>query len=288
MNNQKFFTTSDVVSSNRVLYTASPFARSSLLYLQEVGTLRALKPHTSRRTNLSSFLFFTVISGAGSLSYEGESYSLSTGDMVFINCEKPYSHTTETDLWSLRWCHFNGPTMPAVYDKYKDRGGRAVFHPESPDSFTTILDSLYSLASGSDYIKDMRINEGLNSLLTLIMEQSWHPEEKGNKPLKEGSVPQIKAFIDQNYNTTITLDSLSSQFFINKYYMSRSFKDQIGMTIGEYLNSVRITHAKQLLRFSSLTIAEIAAGVGVGDPSYFSRLFKRIEGVSPDQYRKQW
>lgn len=47
----KYFTTSDVVSSNRVLYTPSSFARASLLYLQEIGTLQALKPHTSSRVH---------------------------------------------------------------------------------------------------------------------------------------------------------------------------------------------------------------------------------------------
>lgn len=89
----KFFPTSDVVSSDRILYTPSRFARASLLHLQEIGTLKALKPHTSHRDNLSSFLFFIVLSGEGSLSYDEKHYNLITGDMVFIDCSKPYSHT---------------------------------------------------------------------------------------------------------------------------------------------------------------------------------------------------
>jgi len=86
----KFFPTSDVVSSDRILYTPSRFARASLLHLQEIGTLKALKPHTSHRDNLSSFLFFIVLSGEGSLSYDEKHYNLITGDMVFIDCSKPY------------------------------------------------------------------------------------------------------------------------------------------------------------------------------------------------------
>ena len=82
------------VSSNRVLYTPSAFARSSLLFLQETGNLVAIRPHTSSRVNLSSFLFFIVTSGSGELEYEGEVYSLSSGDCVFIDCEKAYSHST--------------------------------------------------------------------------------------------------------------------------------------------------------------------------------------------------
>ena len=95
---QNYFTNQpSSVSSNRVLYTPSSFARSSLLFLQETGNLVAIRPHTSSRVNLSSFLFFIVTSGSGELEYEGAVYSLSSGDCVFIDCEKAYSHSTGMD-----------------------------------------------------------------------------------------------------------------------------------------------------------------------------------------------
>ena len=68
--------TNSIVTSNRILYTPSSFARSSLLTLQEIGTLEALKPHTSSRDNLQSYLFFYVESGAGQLAYQGKVYEL--------------------------------------------------------------------------------------------------------------------------------------------------------------------------------------------------------------------
>ncbi len=67
--------TSPIVSSDRVLYTPTTFARSALLYLQEIGSLQAEKPHTSSRTHLSSYLFFCVKSGFGELDYQGKSIS---------------------------------------------------------------------------------------------------------------------------------------------------------------------------------------------------------------------
>ena len=60
--------------------------------------------------------------------------------------------------------------------KYKERGGRPVFYPDDLTPFRLLLTDLYNLASSSDYIRDMRINEKLGTLLTLLMEQSWHPE----------------------------------------------------------------------------------------------------------------
>ena len=287
MDQKKYFTTASIVSSNRVLYTPSAFARSSLLHLQEIGTLQALAPHTSSRSNLQSYLFFTVLSGSGELIYDGKKYDLKKGDMVFIDCWKPYSHTTDVNLWSLRWCHFYGPTLSFVYEKYVERGGRPTFRPEETAPFLSTLDALYKLASGSDYIRDMRINEELNRLCTLLMEQSWNPEEATTAP-KKLSVVEVKEYLEQHYADKITLDELSKQFFINKYYLTRVFKEQFGQSITAYLTSLRITHAKQLLRFSEKSVEEIGLECGLGQLHYFSRVFKEVEGVPPSIYRSQW
>ena len=287
MDNKKYFTTASIVSSNRVLYTPSSFARNSLLHLQEIGELQALAPHTSKRDGLQSFLFFTVLSGEGELSYEGRTYSLVAGSCVFIDCRKAYSHTTSDKLWSLRWCHFYGPTLSFVYEKYVERGGKAVFQPVEAVPFLNTLDMLYELASGSDYIRDMRINEELNRLCTLLMEQSWHPEEAVTAP-KKMSVVDVKEYLEQHYSERITLDDLASRFYINKYYLTRVFKEQYGMSITSYLTSLRITHAKQLLRFTDKTVEEIGLECGLGALHYFSRVFKEVEGVAPSTYRAQW
>lgn len=286
---QKFFTTASIVSSNRVLYTPSAFARNSLLHLQEIGTLKALAPHTSSRSNLQSYLFFTVLSGSGVLNYDGREYSLTAGDVVFIDCRKPYSHTTDPDnLWSLRWCHFYGPTLSFVYEKYCERGGKAALHPADSAPFILTLDKLYSLASGNDYIRDMRINEELNRLCTFLMEQSWHLEDIESLQNKKASVVEVKEYLDQNFRLKITLDDLANRFFINKYYLTRVFKEQYGQSITAYLQSFRITHAKQLLRFTNKSVEEIGIECGLGQLHYFSRIFKEIEGVAPSVYRSQW
>ena len=95
------------VQSNRIIYTASPFAKANLLYLQEAGELRALKPHVNSRTGLRSFLFFLVTAGSGKLVYEERSYPLLPGDCAFIDCRKSYAQSSsEDDLWSLKWIHF--------------------------------------------------------------------------------------------------------------------------------------------------------------------------------------
>ena len=316
MDQELFNPQSSFVTSSRILYTPSTFARTSLLHLQEVGSLQAIHPHTSTRTNLTSFLCFVVLSGNGTLTYEGTTYELLAGDCVFIDCRKAYSHSTgyntdgnnasdnststcekdtpqstdtnpSTSLWSLQWCHFYAPSLPAIYEKYKERGGSPVFHPDSLTSFTTILTDLYSLASSSDYIRDMRINESLSALLTLLMEQSWHPESK-TVSRKRLELVEIKNYLDEHYTERIVLDDLAERYYINKYYLTKIFKETYGSTINGYIIAKRITRAKQLLRFTDMTVDEIGNAVGMGDANYFSRTFRKVEGISPSEYRKQW
>ena len=275
------------VKSTRIIYTPSTFARTSLLHLQEVGSLQAIHPHTSKRSNLVSFLCFVVLSGEGELSYDGQNYQLHSGDCVFIDCRKAYSHSTSDNLWSLQWCHFYAPSLPAVYEKYKERGGRPLFHPENIDLFTGLLSDLYNLAAMSDYIRDMRINEKLGTLLTLLMEQSWHPECM-TVSRKRMELIKIKKHLDEHYAEKITLDDLAKRFFIDKFYLSKIFKETYGTTVNNYLISKRITRAKQLLRFTDMTVDEIGVAVGMGDANYFSRMFRKVEGTSPSEYRKQW
>lgn len=278
-----------VVISDRVLYTPSSFARDSLLHLQEIGRLTAKKPHVSARDALESYLFILVENGEGSLTYEGKSYSLSTGSCVFIDCRRAYSHATSPgNPWTLCWCHFDGPTLARVYDKYRERGGRTVFVPENAEAFQSLWRSLFELAKGTEYVRDMKINEGLSSLLTLLMEESWHPEEAEDMASKERLVVPVKTYLDENYSRKISLDELSAKFFINKYYLTRVFKKQYGLSVNTYLLNVRITHAKQLLRFTEKTVEEIGRECGLGALHYFSRVFHEVEGVSPSRYREQW
>lgn len=117
------------------------------------------------------------------------------------------------------------------------------------------------------------------------MEDSWNPENISNK---QGQVVNIREYIDTHYSDDITLESLSDRFFINKTYLSEVFKEQYGVNLKDYLTSVRITEAKKLLRFTDKTTEEIAEKIGINGAAYFSRLFKRVEGVSPKEYRTMW
>lgn len=285
-----YFSTKQSVDSNRILYTPSNFARNFLIYLQETGRLRAIAPHSSNREGLQSFLCFVVLDGVGKLYYDGREYSMKKGDCVFIDCRNSYTHMTGEDgdrLWSLQWCHFYSTTLPDIYNKYLERGGKPVFHPARFKQIVKTMNSIYEIAESDDYIRDMRINDKLSYLLTLLMEESWHPDSAVKKQ-KRVEIVKIKEYLDTNYNRKVSLDELCSKFYINKYYMMKLFSEAYGTTINNYVNSVRVTKAKQLLRFSDKRMDEISSELGFEDANYFSRLFKKVEGMSPSEYRKKW
>lgn len=281
-----------LVTTSRILYTPSSFARQNLLYLQETGSLKATKPHTSSREGLNSYLLFLVRSGAGLLTYGGNQFPLSAGDCVFIDCRLPYSHTTSDDLWELSWAHFSGITMPGIYNKYSERGGGPLLHLKKPDEVLSCLRDLHQTAASDDYVRDMKINEILAHLLSLMMEESWQPESAGKGTVRPGRsrdvTAQVRAYLDAHYTDRISLDDLAQRFFVNKYTLTRSFKEQYDTTIGAYLTSLRIGYAKQLLRFSDMTMEEIGARCGIGDAAYFSRVFEKVEGEAPSVFRSAW
>ncbi len=285
-----------LVKSNRIIYTPSDFAKANLIHLQEAGELTARKPHTSRRKNLSSYLFFVVLEGEGTLEYGGKIYQLKAGDCAFVDCHRAYAHSSSYKLWRLKWVHFYGPNMNAIHEKYVERGGRAVLTCADWQSYERLMDEIYAIAGSDAYIKDMQIFEKLTALLTLLMEQSWSPDRENGQPEalqrkvqgKKQNLQIVKEYLDEHYASKITLDMLAERFYINKFYLTRIFKEQFGESVTGYLLQVRITKAKQYLRFTDKPIEAIAHECGMHDANYFSRMFKKVEGTTPGEFRRMW
>ena len=162
-----------------------------------------------------------------------------------------------------------------------------MFHTEKMSGYTHLLEAVYGVADSEDYIRDMRINEYLQRLLTLLMEETYRPvKENGSE--KQESIRNIKDYLEAHYEERISLEDLAQRFFINKFYLMKRFKQTYGVTVNSYLMQIRITRAKQLLRFTDLPIERIGEKCGIPDPNYFTRAFKKLEGLTPGKYRRMW
>lgn len=105
---------------------------------------------------------------------------------------------------------------------------------------------------------------------------------------KEQRILDIQHFIDENFRKDISLDSIASEFFISKYYLSHSFKDVTGFTIKQYILLKRISYAKNQLYFTDNSVTDIAMDCGFNSQSSFIRTFGEKEGITPLQFRKYY
>lgn len=98
---------------------------------------------------------------------------------------------------------------------------------------------------------------------------------------------EVVRFINSQYMQDLSLPMVAEKFYVSSYYLSRFFKEATGFTFVEYLNSVRVKEAKQLLEQSSLKASLIARKVGFGSITHFGRVFKQVTGHAPLYYRKR-
>lgn len=97
----------------------------------------------------------------------------------------------------------------------------------------------------------------------------------------------IEQYIADNLKEDISLKDTAAKFNLSPYYFSRTFKKVFGYNFSDYLNMVRVSRAKELLKDDSLSVKEICYLVGYSDPNYFSKVFKKYEGVTPTEYREK-
>lgn len=94
-------------------------------------------------------------------------------------------------------------------------------------------------------------------------------------------------YIDEHYSEKITLDHVAAQSHMNSTYMSELFKKEMGVTLIDYINNLRIIHACEYLRFSNCSMGQIAERCGFNDQNYFTKVFKKFLNTTPSQYRSQ-
>ncbi|WP_171299516.1 AraC family transcriptional regulator [Enterococcus cecorum] len=275
------------IQRTRKIYTASSFAKENLLYLQEIGKLSTTSKHESFRKTLDSFLLVYVSNGSGILQVRNQQYALNTGNIAVINCLDSYKLNADSQGWQIFWIHINGKMMKEIYKMILDIGkDNPIFQLNSLVEITKIWEEIYAATNSDTKIKELLINEQLFHLINQVLKvQSEFLQTTTSHKEK---IQQVRNYLEENFSSQISLDYLSEIFFINKYYLTRIYKETYQQTINQTLTQLRITKAKELLRYSELSMVEIAVSCGFQDASYFSKVFKKIEGEGPQKYRKSW
>jgi YesN/AraC family two-component response regulator len=114
-----------------------------------------------------------------------------------------------------------------------------------------------------------------------------HGSSTSNKNYSSSTILKIIGFINKNYQTNITLESLSNKFFISKNTLCKRFKQAMNCSVGQYLVYVRLNKAKMYLSSTTKNMENIAELCGFPSANYFSLVFKKHFGISPNNYRKK-
>ncbi|WP_256759586.1 response regulator [Cohnella sp. WQ 127256] len=150
------------------------------------------------------------------------------------------------------------------------------FHIDGSTSPSTSFESALSGIFDIDGIKD-HLMKVLPSIAAMMNEQNVYSSEQ--------VVDNIKSYINNNFNKVLTLEKISSLFFINPSYCSYLFKDKTGVNFIDYVNQIRIDNAKALLENSDDKVYKIAKTLGYENSKYFFRVFKKLTGCTPEEYR---
>ncbi|MCR1952369.1 response regulator [Clostridium sp. DSM 100503] len=112
-----------------------------------------------------------------------------------------------------------------------------------------------------------------------------YDKDKSNDNDKVKLFRKVEEYIISNIKEELSLESIAKNFNLSSCYFSRNFKEFIGCNLSDYINSLRIKKAKELLNNNEMSIKEIGYEVGYSDPNYFSKVFKKYEGYSPTEYK---
>ena len=135
---------------------------------------------------------------------------------------------------------------------------------------------------------DLQLYSDIEKYIIDIVSQACDLMKKANKHNSNDVIAEIIEYLESNYDDpTITLSSLAKQFFINSSYLSRVFKNETQKSFSEYFVELRIQKAIQLLHAGDYKAYQLAQMIGIPDPIYFVKCFKKVTGIGFQEFKSQ-
>lgn len=266
--------------------TASPSARRTFFYVQEVGYFKTIPPYYTERANLNSFLIFCTLSGKGILTLNNSIHELLPGTIAFINCMDYHHYQCAPDHeWEFLWLHFHGPSALGYYENFIKNGFR-ICHDTKEHFIEGLMQNILNTTQKKDIHSEIIVSNLITDLLTHLLISS--STEDSRLDVMPEYLKNVTKKIDQDFTEPLSLDDLAREFGISKYHLSREFKRYMGTTINEYLTLTRLNYAKELLKYTSQTVEQAAFSCGFHHVSHFINVFKAHESLTPLQFKKEW
>lgn len=272
-----------VASDSRYyVYSPSRNALEMFLYPLQCGHFIYEPGYRLVRESFDSFLLMYIRKGSLRLETEGRVQDAGKGQLVLLDCYTRHAYYTDTG-WDCLWCHFDGITARHWYRNIISRVGN-VFSLPNPQPIVSKLTSIYDTFDTGDTVREPLLSKYLTDILTAIL--LYAPsDEKTNAHISIAE--KITAYISEHFTENLSVSQLASLAGLSDYHFIRIFKKQTGFTPHEYVLNTRMNMARYLLKNSELSVKDICFSTGFSCESVFCSAFKRMERMTPAQYRER-
>ncbi len=230
------------------------------------------------------YLVHYVHSGKGSYRVHGVTYSLHAGDLFLIYPSDLVSYTADIDNpWEYYWVGFNGTEAGRMLQATGFSKNKPVLHVDDAGKLTELLLNIYH-SSGNTPEADADMAGYLYLFLGELMRATGQSRRYADV---QDYLTQALRHIQHNYASIVRVESVAAHVGISRSQLYRAFMEKFELSPHAFLTRYRINEACTLLRKTGLTIAEVSSSVGFTDPLYFSRVFKKIKGVTPSSYQEK-
>lgn len=176
-------------------------------------------------------------------------------------------------------------SLDILYTKLFETGRRFLVERSiDPEKVLRAEDKQYLLQSQSMISKEDTRQQILLNFFFDTMDQI---KLEHSSPRSAELASTIKQYVEDNYMNDLHLEKISEEMGVTVKYISRLFKETYDFNITGFISELRVNKAKELLETTNLPVSTISAQVGIFDRTTFLRTFKKLEGVSPNEYRKQ-
>lgn len=138
------------------------------------------------------------------------------------------------------------------------------------------------------FIENAKSFEECEKIIEQIISSYCMMVRRLNTQTYSPTIQKVIAYISSDISTDLSLKTFAQYLNLNPSYLSTLFSKEVGMPLSEYVNNSRIFHAKKLLLGTDLPIKTIAEQCGFADTHYFSRVFRKVEGTTPNAYRQSY
>ncbi len=258
------------------------------LYITDIGYYPKAKYHYQQRTlGVEQHILVYCIEGEGWVKIKSKQYQIKAGEFFIIPPFHAHKYgANEANPWTIYWIHFDGRQSNGLVDLLikKSGGHKAFLHYH--EQRIHLFDSIYQLLeSGFDAENLLFVNMCFQYFLTTFI---FH--DKYNSMTRIPEQDAINRSIDlmsKKIDQMIPLEEIATSVNLSTSHFSALFKKKTGFSPIEYFNHLKVQKACQYLLFSDWRVKEIAFKLGVEDPYYFSRLFTKVMGMSPNEYREK-